>query len=238
MAWFRSLVKGVGLGAAVGAAVMYLSDPVSGRRRRTRLQNRARTVGRGIQEFRQDFREHGAQELTGRWSGAWQKVRGWFAARRHEDRQLVDRVRSVMSRYVAHPSAIDVSVDEGTIILTGPILADEVQPFIRALESIQGVAQVENHLEVHETDETGELSQYPRRWRWRWRPGRRTVAIGSGLGLLGAAVAGSTLAAASVGGLGLGLMMRRSKKTSKGGWSQDSQSRSRKSRRATAAAEY
>jgi hypothetical protein len=66
------------------------------------------------------------------------------------DEVLVGRVRSKIGRVVSHPSAIEVTADQGRITLRGPVLAREVEDLLAAVSSVQGVADVENRLEAHE----------------------------------------------------------------------------------------
>ena len=69
---------------------------------------------------------------------------------------LCDRVRAEMGRHVSHPGAIEVSAHDSTVILSGPILADEVDELLCAVQSVRGGACVEDHLEVH--DRAGNIS--------------------------------------------------------------------------------
>ena len=67
------------------------------------------------------------------------------------DGVVVDRVRSKLGRYTSHPSAIEVHVNNGHVTLNGPILDDEVAALVSAVKSVDGVREVDNLLEVHES---------------------------------------------------------------------------------------
>jgi uncharacterized membrane protein len=66
------------------------------------------------------------------------------------DEVLVERVRSQIGTLVGHPSSIEVTAANGRVMLSGPILAHEVDGLIERVSSIQGVNGVENRLEVHQ----------------------------------------------------------------------------------------
>lgn len=64
---------------------------------------------------------------------------------------LGDRVRSKIGRIVSHPSAIEVTAENGNTTLSGPVLASEVPHLLSCVKWIGGVKDVNNNLEVHET---------------------------------------------------------------------------------------
>jgi hypothetical protein len=55
-----------------------------------------------------------------------------------------------MGRYVSHPHAIQIDVQDGRVTLHGPILSGEVKPLLSALHWIPGLIEVHNQLEVYE----------------------------------------------------------------------------------------
>ncbi len=77
-------------------------------------------------------------------------------------------MRAELGRFVSHPRAIAVTVEDGQVRLRGPILAQEVDHLRAAIAKVGGVAGVEDALEVHES--AGEVPGLQ-------GPGRRASAI-------------------------------------------------------------
>jgi uncharacterized membrane protein len=175
--------------AAVGALAMYFLDPQAGRRRRARARDKMERTGRRLRD---------AYDVTAR--DARHRVQGLQAMSRRllhrgesvPDATLAGRVRAVLGRYCSHPHAIEVTARDGHVMLSGPILTDEVPGLLRAVRHVPGVQGVENRFEVHE--EPGNVSSlqggYPRRGQqWEllqdnWSPAARLVVGTIGLGLL------------------------------------------------------
>jgi osmotically-inducible protein OsmY len=137
-----TIVSGVGL----GAALMYLLDPDRGRRRRKLLRDRAVHVfhktadglcyaSRGAAQSAEALSARARSLLTRSWVG---------------DEVLVERVRSKIGHVVSHPGAIEVTAEDGRVILAGPILAGEVEDLLASVSRVGGVTGVENRLEVDE----------------------------------------------------------------------------------------
>ena len=113
---------------------------------------------------------------------------------------------------VSHPSSIEVRVIDGTALLTGPILAAEVDLLVRSVSHVRGVRGVENKLDVYTSAENipglqGEPRHRPRSqvMQESWTPSLRLLATGAGLslslyGLRNKGLFGTT---ASIAGIGL-----------------------------------
>jgi hypothetical protein len=133
-------------GFAVGAAVMYVFDPGSGRRRRALAKDQfthlAHTTSEGLDATARDW--------SNRASGAAAQARKRFRSDRPDDDVLMERVRAALGRVVSHPRAIDVEARNGTVCVCGPILTHEVSALLRAVESVPGVMHVDNQLEPHD----------------------------------------------------------------------------------------
>lgn len=193
-------------GAAIGALVMYYSDPQSGRRRRAQFTDQVR---HGYNKAQADL-DRSARDLSHR-------VQGIVARGRPErggdvsDAQLVERVRSLLGRYCSHPHAVEVSCDGGIVDLFGPILTKEKKALLRAVNAVPGVKGLRDQLHAYETGahipalQGGLERRGPRPdvMQENWAPATRLVAGALGVGLLGSALrgrgAGSVLSAA-VGG--------------------------------------
>jgi uncharacterized membrane protein len=189
----------------LGAALMYLFDPLSGRRRRALLHDQWVHSTHKLQEAKRVALVDAAHRITGL------KARAEHLMRHDEadvdDAILADRVRAAMGRYVSHPHAIEVSADHGRVLLKGVVLDDELAPLLRCVEKVRGVKAVENRLVAYpDADgipslQGGRMRRGPQNeWLQRnWSPTARLMA----------ATAGALLAATSwrrggVGGLALG----------------------------------
>jgi len=63
-------------------------------------------------------------------------------------RKLQDRVRAELGRVVSHPRAIDVYVSaHGCVCLTGPVLMEEADAAISAIQAVRGVVELDDRLE-------------------------------------------------------------------------------------------
>jgi osmotically-inducible protein OsmY len=62
------------------------------------------------------------------------------------DAQLRERVRSRMGHLVSHPRAIEVSVDDGVVRLSGQVLTKELDGLLSQLTGMTGVRKVHNAL--------------------------------------------------------------------------------------------
>ena len=137
-------------GIGAGAAIMYLLDPGRGARRRHRVADKARSFvrsgARDVRDATVNARNHAA--------GAVHEARARFEDEQVPDDLLVDRVRSQLGHHVDHPRAIQVFADHGTVVLTGTVPPDEIEPAVKAAESVRGVECVENRLSAGDPERT------------------------------------------------------------------------------------
>jgi osmotically-inducible protein OsmY len=133
----------------IGAGIMYLLDPDRGARRRALLRDK------GIHASRKLNEELGAtvRDLRNRSRGAASELRSRGPADTGGDEVIQERVRSALGRAVSHPSAITAAVNDGRVVLSGPVLAAEVDDLIETVQRVRGVREVENQLEIHRTGE-------------------------------------------------------------------------------------
>lgn len=200
-------------GLGLGASVMYLLDPDRGRRRRAMLRDGISARAFDSERF---FKKSG-RDIGNRVRGMAAKTRNRvFPAGPVEDDVLAERVRSKMGRYISHPGAIEVSAAAGRVTLRGPVLADEADGLIRAIESVRGVREVEDRLEVHSDPESvpalqggsrraGETPEFLQR---RWSPAARVAAGGVGGTLLLLGLKRRDRLGIAASALGTGLMAR------------------------------
>jgi uncharacterized membrane protein len=203
------LVSGVGL----GAGLLLLLDPVTGRRRFKEVRGRfaalAHTSEGAIGKTARDLRDR-ARDVV---AEAGTLIRH---ERSGGDDALAARVRSKLARYVSHPSSIHVLVTSGLVTLSGPVPAEEVDDLIAVVCSVRGVEDVDDRLEVYEeasdmpplSGEPGPMAETFELMPGPWSPARRLLlgAAGGGLALYGAARRGRL--GAALGSVGLGLLVR------------------------------
>jgi uncharacterized membrane protein len=99
-------------------------------------------------------------------------------------------VRSQLGGLVSHTSAIEVRAEQERVILSGPILRDEIDRLLHGVASVRGVHDVENRLQVHDTpgNVPGLQGQPTRRLsgqQWdvmqvHWSPGTRLLMGAAG----------------------------------------------------------
>ena len=206
--YLTTLASGLGL----GAALMYLTDPQRGRRRRALVRDQfvslASQAGHAVGPTARDIRN--------RTQGLLAETTHLFQKEDVPDVVLEQRVRAKLGRFTSHPSSIEASANQGRVILRGPILAHELEQTLAAVRSVRGVRSVDNQLEVHRQpgDVPGLQGGKPRPGerpdllQEYWAPTTRfVVGVGSGaLALYGAMR--RNLIGAFLGSVGLGMFAR------------------------------
>lgn len=136
-------------GAAIGAVAMYLSDPDRGRRRRAIARDKMVSMMHRSSEAI----DVASRDLNNRLQGLRAQTNRMLRQRRvsADDQTLAERVRSKIGRAVTHPHAIKVHVQQGCAILSGPILAGEKQQLLEAVRTVEGITEIDDALQVHET---------------------------------------------------------------------------------------
>jgi hypothetical protein len=214
-------------GAGFGAGIMYMLDPDLGRRRRALVKDQFATLPNTVQQAASLT----ARDLKNRSIGFVNEARGRLFDDQPSNKVLVDRVRSKLGFFVRHPSAIDVQAQDGRIILSGPVLSDEVEQLLDGVRTVRGVRDVENRLEVHaepgsvpglQGDRPKPTGQQLDVMQQHWSPATRFL-IGAGSVLLlysigrhinaAAVVPGSLLAAGLAYRLGDGSAGRRQRRS-------------------------
>ena len=67
-----------------------------------------------------------------------------------DDLVLRDRVRSKLGRILSQASALDVTVENGKVILAGPVLAHEADHLLDTVRSVKGVKDLECRFDLLE----------------------------------------------------------------------------------------
>ncbi|HYX52265.1 MAG TPA: SRPBCC family protein [Candidatus Limnocylindrales bacterium] len=135
-------------GAAAGAAAFYFLDREKGHQRRATAALATNRLAQAIADGAALGVRDAQQRLTGMAKHAW------FSFRREhlDDRVLVERIRSRMGRILSHPHKIHVASDRGTVTLWGQAPREQARELIEAVNSMQGVREIFDHLEDWEPE--------------------------------------------------------------------------------------
>lgn len=136
-------------GLGLGAGFMYFLDPHSGRRRRALLRDQCIHSIHEI-ETAIDIIGHDLSVRSARFTA---EAKAMFSDNYAPDDVIEARIRSALGRVVSHPRALHVVVREGRAVLTGPILAQEVEHLLETVNTVRGVLAIENQLEIHQRSE-------------------------------------------------------------------------------------
>jgi hypothetical protein len=143
------VTRGMLMGIGIGAALVFIADPRSGRRRRALARDQFVRANRKTR----DALDATARDIANRTTGIVAAARGRMGEESVDDRLLLERVRAKLGRACSHPHAVDVEVAEGTVTLRGPILANEVDRVLATVQGVRGVRSVTNELEAHDSPE-------------------------------------------------------------------------------------
>lgn len=211
------MTKGLSVlsGAGLGAGMMYLLDFDQGRRRRALVRDQAARSARKTR----DAVAATARDAQNRARGMAFTMKSWVSPTEPlTDGVLIERVRAKLGMLVRHPRSIEVAARDGTVMLSGPVLADEVDSLVAMVSRVPGVRHVENRLEIHEEagDVPGLQGGLVRRPRGdtfelmqtNWSPTTRflTGAAGSIVAMYGASR--RTAVGAGLTALGLAFLVR------------------------------
>ncbi|MDI9239576.1 BON domain-containing protein [Lysobacter sp. LF1] len=133
---------GVAAAFAAGALVMYLLDPVAGRRRRAVMRDRSVAMGYDAGHFVQGKGKRAADRVK----GALARTRDRLSSTPLDDDLLHDRIRSRLGRLVDRPGAVEVHVREGRVQLKGTVSEAEFHDLIHTVSSMRGVTNLESLL--------------------------------------------------------------------------------------------
>jgi osmotically-inducible protein OsmY len=131
------------LGALLGAAVAYLFDPESGRRRRAMLRDRS--AGFVRQSGRKTARAGRAAAAEA--YGVSQKVQHLKEEpKEYDDATLAQKVQSEIFRDADVPKGqINVNAEDGIVVLRGEVERPElIEELVERTRQVQGVREVQN----------------------------------------------------------------------------------------------
>jgi uncharacterized membrane protein len=181
----------------------YFLDPDRGARRRNMLRDQVvHARARAGDAFGKTTRD-----LGNRARGIVAETRALVTGDDADDPVIAGRVRTALGRVTSHPRSIEVSVDQGRVTLSGPVLADEADRLLNTVRGVPGVEDIDDNLERHDSGEgvpglQGGVRREPRAEfaQENWAPATRFVATlgGTALALWGVRQRG-------LAGLALGL---------------------------------
>lgn len=197
--------------AAIGAGVAYALAGAGGNRRRALIRDKAARAGHKMRRASEIL----FRDLTNRTLGLAAELKPQLDDNPDDD-VLVARVRSNIGRWASNPHAIEVHAHEGTVTLSGPVLADEEKDVVRRAGQVRGVKEVENRLQPHE--ESGNIPELQggRRRRTprfeylqdRWAPAPRLLAGVAGASMIAYGIRERGVRGLGVASIGLALVAR------------------------------
>ncbi len=183
------ILVGIVGGAALGAGIMYLADPVAGRRRRATLRD-------NVIHLKKVFNASAnvaTKDTANRMKGVVEEARRFVREEKIDDAKLLDRVRTAVGRASSHPN-VEVIVEDGYVTLLGPVVDKEKRAVIRAARSVRGVEGVSNRMKPYKRLPK-EQTERTASGHWfdfmhaHWSPATRIVLSGVGVA---AAIGGFT----------------------------------------------
>ena len=130
---------------AAGAAFMYYLDPVAGRRRRSLVRDQAVSVRHDAERYARAKSKRAADHVQ----GALAKTRAKIAPRPVDDEQLRERIRAKLGHVIDRPSALEVEVRGGQVVLSGDIQNPEMEVAVETISKMHGVHAIVTHLTPH-----------------------------------------------------------------------------------------
>ena len=176
-------------GAAFGAGLMYLADPVMGKRRRALARDAAvhtrKVFGRAV--------DIGARDTAHRLKDMFKEIEGLFKRESIDDQILIDRVRTEVGRVSSHPN-VEVIIENGCVTLLGPVVDREEQRVLRAARSVKGVCAVFNRMEPYQPRQNMQIQTSRERQldilQTHWAPATRILVGAIGVSVAAAGVKG------------------------------------------------
>jgi hypothetical protein len=202
-----SLMGSAGVGAGLGAGLMYLLDPQGGGRRRALARDKTvsalKTGGNAALKTGKD--------LGNRTKGLVHEAGSRLHRSEVDDQVLCDRVRSKIGRIASHPSDIEVTALEGRVKLLGSVPVLEADQLLATVAKVKGVKDVDCQLQFLESDDAslqGHEGNGKSRSRLAraWKPATLLLAGTGGAALAIAGFKRRDKVGAALGAAGLGLL--------------------------------
>src|SRR5262245_529285 len=175
----KSLISG----AAIGAGLLYLADPILGKRRRARARDVAIHGAKVIRRAG----DITARDTAHRVKGFVRLAEGIFKHEDVSDAVLTDRVQTEVGRVASHPN-VEVIAEDGWITLLGPVVSNEEAGVLEAVQSVRGVRGIVNRMQPYQPTATTR-TQIPRQrqldiFQTHWAPSTRALVGALGTSML------------------------------------------------------
>ena len=152
----KQLAKLIG-GIALGAIAMYLADPAQGRRRRAMAQDKIRGMTHKTGDAINVAVRDAGNRLAGLQAQANRLLAQGSRSKPIDNHVLEARVRSRLGRMLMNSPPIDITAQQGSVVLRGSVDAEEKAQLMKAAQAIPGVLEVKDRLQVH--DQAGGMSR-------------------------------------------------------------------------------
>src|SRR5262245_37313819 len=147
-------------GCGAGAFIMYLLDPARGARRRSFIRDKIVHVAHLVA----DIADKRSRDIANRARGVAAETQARFWEGSIPDHVLVERVHAHLGHVVSHPNTLDVTVENGRVIVTGPVFHGERRKIEDRLSHMRGVHGFE--VQVMEYTDRSEIPRLQRESRW------------------------------------------------------------------------
>jgi uncharacterized membrane protein len=195
----------------LGAGVMYLVDPRSGRWRRAHVQGKAVHAAHEAGDAAQLV----VRDVAHRAKGVLFELFGRLRRGAVDDAKLEARVRAALGRVCSHPHSVRVRCSGRRVVLEGVVLSSEMKRVLASVRGVRGVRQVDNLLQEQRqpgsnpnlqggVPRPGERPEFLQR---HWSPATRFYGgvVGAGLAVFGLSRRNSVGAVVGLGGVLLAL---------------------------------
>lgn len=141
------------VGAAIGTILMYIADPISGRRRRAYWHDKRLHMQKSsMWQTRKQVRNFGNHM-----QGALSTFFTLFSKEDPpSDAKLESRVRSLLGRVGTHPSTLEVTARAGVVTLHGKVPPTDIAHYYSRARAVRGVKRVINQMEALASSKTTE----------------------------------------------------------------------------------
>lgn len=147
-------------GCGAGALIMYLVDPARGARRRSFIRDKIVHAVHLVA----DVADKRSRDIVNRLRGVAAETQARLREGAIPDHVLVERVHAHLGHVVSHPNTLDVTVDNGHVVVTGPVLHGERQRIEDRLSHMRGVREYE--VQVMEYADRSEIPGLRSESRW------------------------------------------------------------------------
>lgn len=146
----RYSVTNFALGLGTGVVAGLLFDPVSGPRRRAYMRHKAAHTMRALNRWSIKAQRMWHNRLAGFYHDVAMASEGYVEV---DDVTLEQRVRSQLGHSTDYTHSVTVDVASGVVVLTGAVPRGEIDDIVDCVESVKGVRDVVNKLQVSKTPE-------------------------------------------------------------------------------------